>query len=37
MPINWNKRERLHKKRVQLPQIGLEHKHGGRFIVLEHQ
>ena len=41
MQIYWNKRKRLHNKRVQLPQnslrIGLGHQHGRRLIVLEHQ
>ena len=41
MQIYWNKRKRLHKKRVQLPQnslrIGLGHQHGRRLIVLGHQ
>ena len=32
--IYWNKRKRLHKKRVQLHRTGLGHKHGRRFIVL---
>ena len=26
----------LHKKRVQVHKIGLEHQHGYRFIILEH-
>ena len=37
MQIYWNKRKRLHKKRVQLPGIGLGHQHGRRFIGLGHQ
>ena len=28
MQIYWNKRKRLHKKRVRLPGIGLEHQYG---------
>ena len=35
--IYWNKRKRLHKKRDQLPQDCLGHKHSHRFIVLRHQ
>ena len=35
--IDWKKRKRLHKKRVQLHRIGLGHKHGRRFIVLGHK
>ena len=37
MLINWNKRNYLHEKRVQLPEDFLVHQHGRRFIVLEHQ
>ena len=39
MQIYWNKRKRLHKKTVQLPEdwFGTLHQHGRRFIVLEHQ
>ena len=37
MQISWNKRQRLHKKRVQLPRIGLGHQHGRLFIVLGFQ
>ena len=37
MQICWNKRKRLQKKRVRLPEIGLGHQHGSRFIVLGHQ
>ena len=37
MQIYWNKRKRLHKKRVQLPQDWFGHKHGRRFIVLGHK
>ena len=36
MQIYWNKRKRLHKKRVQLPEDWFG-KHGHRFIVLGHQ
>ena len=36
--INWNKRKHLNNKRVQLPEDWFGgHKHGRRFIVLEHQ
>ena len=39
MQIYWNKRKRLHKRRVQLPEdwFGTLHQHGRRFIVLGHQ
>ena len=37
MQISCNKRQRLHKKRVQLPRIGLGHQHGRLFIVLGYQ
>ena len=37
MQIYWNKRKRLHKKRVQLPQDWFGTPHGRLFIVLEHQ
>ena len=37
MKIYWNKRKRLHKERVLLPEEWFEHQHGRRFIVLEHQ
>ena len=33
MQIYGNKRNHLHKKRVQLPQDWLEHQHGRRFIA----
>ena len=33
MQIYWNKRKRLHKKRVQLPEDWLGHQHGRHFIV----
>ena len=37
MPIYWNKRKRLHKKRVHLPQDWFgTHQHGRRFIVMGH-
>ena len=36
MQIYWNKRKRLHKKRVQLPEYWFG-KHDHRFIVLGHQ
>ena len=35
--IYGNKRNCLHKKRVQLPQDWFEHRHDRRFIALEHQ
>ena len=35
--IYWNKRKRLHKKRLQLPQDWLLHQHNRRFIVLGQQ
>ena len=37
LQIYWNKRSRLHKKKVRLPQDWFGHQHGRRFIVLEHQ
>ena len=37
MEIYWNKRKRLHEKRVQLPQDWFGHQHGRRFIVLGYQ
>ena len=39
MQINWNKRKFyfLHKQKFNSQRIGLEHQHGRRFIVLEHQ
>ena len=37
MQIYWNKRRRLHKKRVKSHRICLGHQHGRRFIVLGHQ
>ena len=37
MQIYWNKRKRLHKKRDQLPRVGLGHQHIRHFIVLGHQ
>ena len=38
MQIYWNKRKRLHKKRVHLPQDWFgTHQHGRRFIVMGHQ
>ena len=37
LQIYWNKGKRLHRKRLQLPQIGLGHQHGRRFIVLGQQ
>ena len=36
MQIYWNKRNRLHKKRVQLPQDWFGHQHGRLFFVLGH-
>ena len=35
--IYWNRRKSLHKNIIQLPQDGLGHQHGRRFIVLRHQ
>ena len=35
--IYWNRRKSLHKNIIQLPQDGLGHQHGRRFIVLGHQ
>ena len=37
LQIYWNKRSRLHKKKVRLPQDRFGYQHGRRFIVLEHQ
>ena len=37
MQIYWNKRNHLHKKRVQLPRDWFGTQHGRRFIVLGHQ
>ena len=37
MQIYWNKRKRLHKKRVHSQRIGLGHQYGRRFIVLGYQ
>ena len=37
MQIYWNKRKRLHKKRVQLPHDWFGTQHGRSFIVLGHQ
>ena len=34
MQIYGNEERCLHKKRVRILQVWLEHKHGGRFIVL---
>ena len=36
MQIYWNKRKRLHKKRVKLHRICLGHQHGRHIIFLEH-
>ena len=35
--IYWNRRKSLHKNIIQLPQDGLGHQRGRRFIVLRHQ
>ena len=37
MEIYWNKGKRLLKKKFNSHRIGMEHHHGRRFIVLEHQ
>ena len=37
MQIYWNKRKRLHKKRVNSRRIDLEHQNGRHFIVLGQQ
>ena len=37
MQLYWNKRKRLHEKRVNLPQDWFGTQNGRRFIVLGHQ